>query len=85
MKHRLMVVSVLAALGLGSAGCADAYSQRRIQSRWSSMRRLAEDLAEREAGGLKRNREAVQTLKKWWQRDVEDFQQRVPTIGDYVW
>ncbi len=49
------------------------------------MRRLAEDLAEREAGGLKRNREAVRTVKKWWQRDVEDFQQRVPTIGDYVW
>jgi hypothetical protein len=66
-------------------GCNDPYSQRRIERRWAHFDQTATDIADRERDGVRRVREADETLKKWWERDVEDWERRAPTIGDYFW
>ncbi|HKQ48489.1 MAG TPA: hypothetical protein VJZ71_10500 [Phycisphaerae bacterium] len=76
-------LSILAALLFG--GCNDPYSQRRIAMRREHLHQTATDVADRERDGVRRVREADETLKKWWKRDVEDFERRAPTVGDYFW
>ena len=76
-------ISIIAAALFG--GCDDPYSQRRIAMRREHLHQTATDIADRERDGVRRVREADETLKKWWQRDVDDFERRAPTIGDYFW
>lgn len=65
--------------------CNDPHSQRRIERRWAHFDQTATDIADRERDGPRRVKAADETLKKWWQRDSERFNRRVPTIGDYFW
>lgn len=71
----------LAVLG----GCNDPYSQRRIAMREEHLIQTATDIVDRERDGVRRVHEADEAAKKWWKRDVEDFERRAPTIGDYFW
>ena len=66
-------------------GCNDPYSQRRIERRTAHLEQTATDLADRERDGVRRVREADETLKKWWKRDTERFERKAPTVGDYFW
>jgi hypothetical protein len=77
---RLLLLGAIFALG-----CEDPYSQRRIAMREEHLNQTATDIADRERDGVRRVREADETLKKWWKRDVEDFERKAPTIGDYFW
>lgn len=79
---RPVYFTILAAVLLG--GCNDPYSQRRIAMRRDHLHQTATDIADRERDGVRRVHEADETLKKWWKRDVEDFERRAPTIG-YFW
>lgn len=77
---RLLILTAVLA-----GACNDPYSQRRIERRWAHFDQTATDIADRERDGVRRVHEADETLKKWWKRDVEDFERRAPTIGDYFW
>lgn len=74
-----------AIFAIGTGGCSDPYSAKRINLRLSSQADLAQDVLRGENRHLRRCGEAFQTVDKWWRRDSERFIRRVPTIGDYVW
>lgn len=76
-----------AVLLLAAAGCPqpDTYSERRIKKRWEAFRVTAQDMADREEDGKRRMREAVETVQDDWRRDCRQFNERLPTVGDYVW
>ena len=67
-------------------GCAnDPYSQKRIRMRQEHLQQTVQDFNRREESSPARLEERRRSLDKWWQSDVEQFNQRMPTIGDYVW
>jgi hypothetical protein len=66
-------------------GCDDPYARRRINMRLANMRDLAEDIERSEKRHAQRCVEAFETLEKWWRSDTRRFNERLPTVGDYVW
>lgn len=68
-----------------AAGCNDPYSKRRIAMRNEQFNATAKSIADREADGSRRVREDCDSVKKWWKADVDEFNRRIPTIGDYFW
>ena len=67
------------------AGCADPYSQKRISMRQEKLRGQAESAVTQERHNAQRLQEEGPTLRRWWQADVEQFNERAPKVGDYVW
>lgn len=68
-----------------ASGCNDPYSQRRIERRWGNVYEIVADFEKHDENSARRLREADTTFHKWWRRDSERFERRVPTIGDYFW
>jgi len=66
------------------AGCSDPYSQQRIRMRWENFAETAAGIRNREDDGTRRLREAGETIDAWWQDDCRRFEERLPTVGDYV-
>lgn len=87
MKKTLLYIFTGAAIlaALGSAGCSDPWSQRRIAYRQDRLAAQVQSFETREARGIRRNQEAVATLREWLERDAERWDKRSKTIGDYVW
>ncbi len=84
VQIKLVGVVVLLA-GAFAAGCNDPYSRNRIAMREENLREFSGDVQNAEARRAKRLKEAGETLERWWQRDVDDFNRKVPTVGDYFW
>ena len=84
MRRRLISAIFIACLGI-SAGCSDPHSQHRIKMREESMRGLAGDIQALERHRSQRLNEMGPQIKKWWKQDVDLWQERAPTVGDYVW
>ena len=83
--RRSICLAATAAVAFGLAGCNDPYSERRIRLRMSHLNSTAYDIQHREEAGVQRLDEAGRTIEKWWKMDSERFQQRVESIGDYIW
>ncbi len=79
------MVGVVALAALLFAGCGDASSMRRIETRTDRLRALAGDLALRETEGSRRCEEAARDLERWWHQDVTRFHERAKTAGDRIW
>ncbi len=77
-------IAAILLLGTSLAGCADPYSQKRIQRRNTHLQAFFADCAESEQRRPTRLREAGKRLRDWHQSDCEQFNKRMPTIGDYV-
>lgn len=65
--------------------CNDPYSRKRIGMREDNLREFRDDVRGAEARRAVRLREAEETLGRWWARDVDDYNRRMPTVGDYFW
>lgn len=65
--------------------CNDPYSRNRIAMRQENLRDFEGDVRASEARRAVRLREAGETLNRWWIRDSERFNRKMPTVGDYFW
>lgn len=81
---RLSLTLSLLCLAAMWAGCADPYSQNRIQRRNAHRQSFVEGCAESERRRPTRLREAREMLRDWYRSDCERFNKRAPTVGDYV-
>ncbi len=85
-KTPVYIIGVAALFAmLGTAGCSDPWSQRRIAYRQDRLAAQVQSFEMREARGVRRNQEAAATLREWLDRDAERWDKRSKTIGDYVW
>ena len=82
---RALCVLAFCVVVAGPAGCSDPASQRRIQIRQQHLADQAAGAARQEQHAEERLREVGPTVQHWWRDDVELFNQRMATIGDYVW
>jgi len=79
------MLGVATLLCMLAGACNDPYSRNRISRRMENLREFDGDVRAAEARRAIRLREAGETLNRWWVRDVEDFNRKMPTVGDYFW
>jgi hypothetical protein len=84
VQRRLFAMIILMALCI-TTGCSDKASQHRIKMRENNLNDLAGDVKALERHRAQRLNEVAPQMRKWWRQDVELWQERAPTIGDYVW
>ncbi|HVP12386.1 MAG TPA: hypothetical protein VMV94_14515 [Phycisphaerae bacterium] len=82
-RYLLAIISI--ALLCMVAGCLDPYSRRRIEMREENMRDLASGIAKEETHRRERLQEVAPSLRKWWHQDVDLYETRAKTAGDYIW
>ena len=84
MRRPVLLIACAACMTL-SLGCSDQHSQTRITQRLNHMRGLGADIAKSERRRQKRLEEACEVVEEWWRHDVERFQSRASSVGDYIW
>lgn len=84
-KLKLAAIVVLAASHLSLLGCNDPYSQHRIARRWESFNETATDIEKREKDSIRRTDDDLKSLRHWWIQDCKRWEERAPTVGDYIW
>jgi hypothetical protein len=84
VQRRLIAAIFIMALCVAT-GCSDKYSQHRIKMREENLKGFAGDINALEKHRAQRLNEVAPQMRKWWRQDVELWQERSPTIGDYVW
>lgn len=82
----LALVLLAAMLSLFAlVGCNDPHSQRRIQRRLEGQQALIDNINSLEKHRAARLKQMGPTIRKWHQDDIDLYNRRMPTIGDYVW
>jgi hypothetical protein len=84
-RHAWTCALAVGFLAMTAAGCTDRYSERRIHIREEHLRDQAGGALLQEKHGEQRLREVPPTVHKWWDQDVDMFNERMRSIGDYVW
>lgn len=84
-SRRHAILFCCAALAFSAIACNDPYSTRRIQMRNEQLNATLKGISKREESGYQRLDAAGRTLNKWLQDDVDQFNKRIVTVGDYIW
>ena len=79
-------ISISLVLLLATAiGCSDPYSVRRIQMRQDALHEQAGGVVTQERHNAERWQNEIPAIRDQWNRDSQLFNQRAPTVGDYIW
>ena len=81
-RHLILAFALVPVL---FGACNDPYSRNRIAKRENHIREFDQGVRESEARRAVRLREAGETLDAWWIQDVNDYNRRMRSIGDYIW
>ena len=84
MRRHLGILTIVAVAAFVT-GCADPYSQRRIEIRREWAHFATETIRLGEVHHREYRQRTRDDLIEWWRADAERFNHRVEMLGDYVW